>query len=137
MRETVFAKETEPVLIAGPCAAAQRIVPRSSALCWQAGSWNPTASIPKPFNAESIKRALVGNQRQTFRSRLGDQHAVKRIAVRNIERACCKGMICADRQLPKALRLQVSAKINLGARSIIEYVFSPVKKAFHEAGRER
>ncbi len=33
--------------------------------------------------------------------------------------------------------MQVSAEIHLGTRSIIEYVLSPVKKAFHEAGRER
>ena len=33
--------------------------------------------------------------------------------------------------------MQVSAEIHLGTRSIVEYVFSPVKKAFHEAGRER
>ncbi len=40
-----------------------------------------------------------------------------------------------------ALRLtpgmQVSAEIQLGTRSVIEYVFSPLKKAFHEAARER
>jgi HlyD family secretion protein len=33
--------------------------------------------------------------------------------------------------------MQVSAEIHLGSRSIIEYVLSPVKKAFHEAARER
>jgi len=33
--------------------------------------------------------------------------------------------------------MQVSAEIHLGTRSVIEYLFSPVKKAFHEAGRER
>lgn len=33
--------------------------------------------------------------------------------------------------------MQLSAEIHLGTRSVIEYVFSPVKKAFHEAGRER
>ncbi|OGA04131.1 MAG: secretion protein HylD [Betaproteobacteria bacterium RIFCSPLOWO2_02_FULL_62_17] len=33
--------------------------------------------------------------------------------------------------------MQVSAEIHIGTRSIIEYVFSPVRKAFHEAGRER
>jgi len=33
--------------------------------------------------------------------------------------------------------MQVSAEINLGQRTILEYVLSPVRKAFHEAGRER
>jgi hemolysin D len=33
--------------------------------------------------------------------------------------------------------MQVSAEIKLGTRSVLEYLFSPVSKAFHEAGRER
>lgn len=33
--------------------------------------------------------------------------------------------------------MQVSAEIKLGTRSVLEYLFSPVTKAFHEAGRER
>jgi hypothetical protein len=31
--------------------------------------------------------------------------------------------------------MQVSAEIKLGTRSVLEYLFSPVTKAFHEAGR--
>jgi len=33
--------------------------------------------------------------------------------------------------------MQVAAEIHLGTRSVIEYLLSPVRKAFHEAGRER
>lgn len=33
--------------------------------------------------------------------------------------------------------MQVTAEINLGTRSVMEYLLSPVQKAFHEAGRER
>jgi len=33
--------------------------------------------------------------------------------------------------------MQVSAEIKLGTRSVLEYFFSPVSKAFQEAGRER
>jgi membrane fusion protein, hemolysin D len=33
--------------------------------------------------------------------------------------------------------MQVSSEINLGTRSILDYVLSPVQKAWHEAGRER
>jgi len=33
--------------------------------------------------------------------------------------------------------MQVSAEIHLGTRSILDYLLSPVQKAFHEAGRER
>jgi HlyD family secretion protein len=33
--------------------------------------------------------------------------------------------------------MQVASEIHLGTRSVLEYVLSPVQKAFHEAGRER
>jgi hemolysin D len=33
--------------------------------------------------------------------------------------------------------MQVSAEIHLGTRTVLEYLLSPVRKAFQEAGRER
>ena len=33
--------------------------------------------------------------------------------------------------------MQVLAEIHLGSRTVLEYLLSPVRKAFHEAGRER
>jgi hemolysin D len=33
--------------------------------------------------------------------------------------------------------MQVAAEIHLGTRTVIEYLLSPVRRAFHEAGRER
>jgi hemolysin D len=33
--------------------------------------------------------------------------------------------------------MQVTAEVNLGTRTILEYLVSPLRKAFHEAGRER
>lgn len=33
--------------------------------------------------------------------------------------------------------MQVSAEIKLGERTVLEYLLSPVQRAFHEAGRER
>ncbi len=33
--------------------------------------------------------------------------------------------------------MQVAAEVKLGTRSILEYLLSPVQRAFHEAGRER
>jgi len=39
--------------------------------------------------------------------------------------------------LPLTPGMQVSAEINLGTRTVLEYLLSPVQKAFHEAGRER
>ena len=39
--------------------------------------------------------------------------------------------------LPLAAGMQASAEILLGRRSVLEYLLSPVQKAWHEAGRER
>jgi hemolysin D len=33
--------------------------------------------------------------------------------------------------------MRVNAEINRGTRSVLEYLFSPVQKVAHEAGRER
>jgi HlyD family secretion protein len=33
--------------------------------------------------------------------------------------------------------MQVNAEIKLGERSVLDYVLSPVQRAFHESGRER
>jgi membrane fusion protein, hemolysin D len=38
---------------------------------------------------------------------------------------------------PLAPGMQVGAEIQLGTRSILEYLLSPVQRAFHEAGQER
>lgn len=40
-------------------------------------------------------------------------------------------------KLPLNPGMQVVAEIHLGTRSVLEYVLSPVRKAWHEAGRER
>jgi len=33
--------------------------------------------------------------------------------------------------------MQTNAEIRLGDRTVLEYLLSPVRKAWHEAGRER
>ena len=33
--------------------------------------------------------------------------------------------------------MQVSTEINLGSRTVLEYLLSPIQKTMHEAGRER
>lgn len=40
-------------------------------------------------------------------------------------------------RLPMAAGMQVSAEIHLGRRTVLEYLLSPVQKAWHEAARER
>lgn len=38
---------------------------------------------------------------------------------------------------PLSVGMQTTAEILLGDRTVAEYLLSPVKKAWHEAGRER
>ena len=38
---------------------------------------------------------------------------------------------------PLAAGMQVAAEIHLGTRSVLEYLLSPVRRAFHDAARER
>ncbi|MDP2156020.1 MAG: HlyD family secretion protein [Sulfuricella sp.] len=40
-------------------------------------------------------------------------------------------------RFPLGAEMQASAEILLGRRTVMEYLLSPVRKAFHEAGRER
>jgi HlyD family secretion protein len=42
-----------------------------------------------------------------------------------------------EERLPLAAGLQTTAEILLGTRSVLEYLLSPVQRAWHEAGRER
>jgi membrane fusion protein, hemolysin D len=42
-----------------------------------------------------------------------------------------------DRRYPLSAGMQVAAEIHLGTRTVLEYLLSPVQKAFHEAARER
>ena len=41
------------------------------------------------------------------------------------------------RRFPLAAGMQSNAEILLGTRTVMEYLLSPVRKAWHEAGRER
>lgn len=41
------------------------------------------------------------------------------------------------KRYPLAPGMQVTAEINLGTRTVLEYVLSPVQRTLHEAGRER
>lgn len=43
----------------------------------------------------------------------------------------------SERKISLSPGMQVSSEISLGTRTILEYVLSPVQKAWHEAGRER
>lgn len=46
-------------------------------------------------------------------------------------------LVADGENLAMAAGMQVAAEIHLGTRTVMEYLLSPVRKAWHEAGRER
>ena len=48
-----------------------------------------------------------------------------------------QAMRVAATELPLISGMQVTAEIKLGERTVLEYLLTPVQKAWHEAGRER
>jgi HlyD family secretion protein len=41
------------------------------------------------------------------------------------------------KRYPLSPGMQVTAEINLGTRTVLEYILSPMQRTLHEAGRER
>lgn len=59
------------------------------------------------------------------------------LAFRTLVKLKSQHLDTGDARYRLAPGMQVAAEIHLGTRSVLEYVLSPVQKAFHEAGRER
>jgi hemolysin D len=59
------------------------------------------------------------------------------LAYRTLVKLRSQELMSGSERYPLAPGMQVAAEIHLGTRSVLEYVLSPVQKAFHEAGRER
>jgi membrane fusion protein, hemolysin D len=59
------------------------------------------------------------------------------LAFRTLVELAGQELLADGRRYPLQPGMQVTGEIHLGTRSIVEYLLSPVQKAFHEAGRER
>lgn len=59
------------------------------------------------------------------------------LAYRALVELNSQDLVVDSAKYPLQAGMQVSGEINLGTRSILDYVLSPVQKAWHEAGRER
>jgi HlyD family secretion protein len=46
-------------------------------------------------------------------------------------------LLADGQRYPLQPGMQVAGEIHLGTRTVMEYLLSPVQKAFHEAARER
>jgi hemolysin D len=59
------------------------------------------------------------------------------LAFRTLVELSAQDLNADGRRYPLQPGMQVSGEIHLGTRTILEYLLSPVQKAFHEAARER
>jgi HlyD family secretion protein len=59
------------------------------------------------------------------------------LAYRALVELAKQELIAGEERYRLGSGMQVAGEIHLGTRSILEYVLSPVQKAWHEAGRER
>jgi HlyD family secretion protein len=59
------------------------------------------------------------------------------LAFRTLVELSTQSLDADGRRYPLQPGMQVSGEIHLGTRTVLEYLLSPVQKAFHEAGRER
>lgn len=59
------------------------------------------------------------------------------LAYRALVELASQGLAADGARHAVAPGMQVAAEIHLGARTVLEYLLSLVRKVFHEAGRER
>ena len=85
-----------------------------------------SADASESPNSNARSRALAGRERQ-----------VGALAFRALIDLESQAFEADGRRYRLIPGMQLSAEINLGTRTVLEYLLSPVRKAFHEAGRER
>jgi HlyD family secretion protein len=66
-----------------------------------------------------------------------DQEKIMPLAYRALVELREQTLKSNDHHYPLAPGMQVAAEIRLGERTVMEYLLSPVQKAFHQAARER
>jgi HlyD family secretion protein len=67
----------------------------------------------------------------------GRDRPMGQLAFRTLVELESQDLAAEGRRYALAAGMQVAGEIHLGTRSVIEYVLSPVQKAWHEAARER
>lgn len=66
-----------------------------------------------------------------------DQKAAPQLTYKALVRLAAQSLEMEGEKLRLSPGMQVVAEIHQGRRTVMEYLLSPVQKAFHEAGRER
>lgn len=68
---------------------------------------------------------------------IGRNRSAMPLTYRTIVQMNAQDLVAQGVRYPLTPGMQVAAEIHLGTRTVLEYLLSPVTKAFHEAGRER
>jgi HlyD family secretion protein len=59
------------------------------------------------------------------------------LSFRALVELASQDLVTDGQRYPLQPGMQVAGEIHLGTRTVLEYLLSPVRKAFHEAARER
>jgi hemolysin D len=100
---------------------------------------------PFPFQkygmVEGVVKTVSADATESQRSAAGEAGAANNsggaFQFRSIVELKAQHLDSEGNKLKLMPGMQVDAEISLGQRTVIEYLLSPVRKAFHEAGRER
>ena len=78
-----------------------------------------------------------GNQSATNTDSANTQTNPNQLAYRTLVVLNQQNLTIEQEKLHLTAGMQVAAEIKLADQTVMEYLLSPVRKAFHEAGRER
>jgi len=87
----------------------------------------------RPFGGH-IELALAGTPCAQV---VGRDRPMGPLSFRALVEVASAELVVDGHRYPLQPGMQVAGEIHLGTRTVLEYLVSPVKKAFHEAARER
>ncbi len=126
--------------VAAPGTILMTLVPKDERLVAEVWIGNTDVGFVRAGQPAKIKLAPFQFQKYGMlegRVRQVSADASEGFAYRALVELESQAIAVEGERLPIAPGMQVAAEIRLGTRTVMEYLLSPVQKAFHEAGRER
>jgi hemolysin D len=88
-------------------------------------------------SADATDRGKGNNNQTNANDNSEDSTNQSQLAYRTIVKLAKQDLTIEQEKLLLSPGMQVVAEIKLADQTVMEYLLSPVSKAFHEAGRER
>ncbi len=88
-------------------------------------------------SADATDRGKANTSESNANNNADDSTNFSQLAYRTIIQLDKQSLALEQQQLHLAPGMQVVAEIKLADQIVMEYLLSPIRKAFHEAGRER